>query len=163
MTDDERQQHRIRLLSNRCACYLRERHAHLALADTSVLISMDQLSNLAEIFKNTTGKLLFRHLSAYLHLGLFDQAENLLKSDQFALIFLGRENSGSRDIVERELFRLKDEATRGRYDLQGMLREQILINSHEKSQSMFIDLHHHHSECHRDDLFEVRPCSVSEP
>ena len=159
---NERQQHRIRLLSNRCACYLRERHAALALADTSVLLSMDELSHVLESPKTTAGKLLFRCLSAHLQLGLFDKVETLLKSHQFGLNFVAGENSASMAILERELIRLRDESNRGRYDLQGILREQVAFNNVEKSPLMFIDLPHHHAECHRNDLFEVRPCTVSD-
>ena len=134
----------------------------MALADTSVLLSLDELTAVLESSQTTTGKLLFRCLSAHLHLGLFDKAETLLKSHQLGLSFVGGENSASIAILERELIRLKDESTRGRYDLQGMLKEQILINTHEKSPLLFIDLPHYHAECHRNDLFEMRPCTVSE-
>jgi len=158
---DEHQQHRIRLLSNRCACYLRERHAALALADTSVLLSIDELTNVLESPKTTAGKLLFRCLSAHLHLGLFDKVESLIKSHQFGAGLLNGENLASITILERELARLRDENTKGRYDLQGMLREQIAIHANEKPSLMFIDLPHYHAECNRNDLFEVRPCRVS--
>jgi hypothetical protein len=159
---DERQQHRIRLLSNRCACYLRERHAALALADTSVLLSIDELSNVLESPKTTAGKLLFRCLSAHLHLGLFDKVESLIKSHKFGAGLANGENLASIAILERELARLRDENTKGRYDLQGILREQISIHANEKPSLMFIDLPHYHAECNRNDLFEVRPCRVSE-
>jgi hypothetical protein len=46
-------------------------------------------------------------------------------------------------ILERELIRLRDESTKGRYNLQGML-------------------HHHHAECHRNDLIEIRLCQVND-
>jgi hypothetical protein len=155
---DECQQHRIRLLSNRCACYLRERHAALALADTSILLSIDELSHVLESPKTTASKLLFRCLSAHLHLGLFDKVESLIKSHQFATGLANGENLASLIILERELARLRDESTKGRYDLQGMLREQII---NDKPSLMFIDLPHYHAECNRNDLFEVRPCRVS--
>jgi hypothetical protein len=158
---DERQQHRIRLLSNRCACYLRERHATLALADTSVLLSIDELSNVLESPKTTAGKLLFRCLSAHLHLGLFDKVESLIKSHKFGTGIPIGENSASIAILERELARLRDEDIKGRYDLQGMLREQIAIHGNDKPPIMFIDLPHYHAECNRNDLFQVRLCSVS--
>ncbi|CAF4539265.1 unnamed protein product, partial [Rotaria magnacalcarata] len=56
--------------------------------------------------------------------------------------------------LENELARLKVEATRGRYDLQEMLDEQVT----SKSQMMFIDLSHYHAKYERNDLFEIRPC-----
>jgi hypothetical protein len=154
---DERQEHRIRFLSNRCACYLRERHATLALADTGVLLSLNELSHLIGSPTATAGKLLFRCLSAHLHLGLFDKVESLLKSHKFGVGLVGGDNPTTMAILERELLRLKDESTKGRYDLQGMLHEQVA----NKPQLMFIDLPHYHAECTRNDLFEVRPCEVS--
>jgi hypothetical protein len=154
---DERQEHRIRFLSNRCACYLRERHATLALADTGVLLSLNELSHLIGSPTATAGKLLFRCLSAHLHLGLFDKVESLLKSHKFGVGLVGGDNPTTMAILERELLRLKDESTKGRYDLQGMLHEQVA----NKPQLMFIDLPHYHAECIRNDLFEVRPCQVS--
>ena len=158
---DERQQHRIRLLSNRCACYLRERHATLALADTSVLLSIDELSHVIESAGTTAGKLLFRCLSAHLQLGLFDKVESLIKSHKFGMVLTIGDSSASMAILERELNRLRDEDTRGRYDLQGILREQLAINAAHKLPSTFIDLPHYHAEGHRGDLFEIRPCQVS--
>jgi len=155
---DEREQHRIRLLSNRCACYLRERHAALALADTGILLAFNELSHILESPKTTTGKLLFRCLSAHLYLGLFDKVETLLKSHKFGVGLTGGENPASMAILERELIRLKDEAIQGRYDVQEILHKQI----NNKLQMMFIDLPHHHAECHRNDLFEVRPCQVND-
>ncbi|CAF0988554.1 unnamed protein product [Adineta ricciae] len=149
---DEREQHRIRLLSNRCACYLRERHAALALADTGILLAFNELTHILELPKATTGKLLFRCLSAHLYLGLFDKVEGLLKSHKFGVGLSGGENLTTMAILERELIRLRDENTKGRYDLQGMLHKQIT----NKSPLMFIDLPNHHAECHRNDLFEVR-------
>jgi len=41
-----------------------------------------------------------------------------------------------------------------------MLREQIAIHGNDKPPIIFIDLPHYHAECHRNDLFEVRPCQV---
>ena len=158
---DERHQHRVRLLSNRCACYLRERHAALALADTNVVLSMDELSHVLESPTTTTRKLLFRSLSAHLHLGLFDKVESLIKLHQFGAVLINGENLTSIAILERELTRLRDENTKGRYDLQGMLREQSTMHANEKLPLMFIDLPHYHREYHRNDLFEVRPCRVS--
>ncbi|UJR08118.1 hypothetical protein I4U23_012395 [Adineta vaga] len=155
---DEREQHRIRLLSNRCACYLRERHAALALADTGILLAFNELTHILELPKATTGKLLFRCLSAHLYLGLFDKVEGLLKSHKFGLGLSGGENLTTMAILERELIRLRDENTKGRYDLQGMLQKQMK----NKTQLMFIDLPNHHAECHRNDLFEVRLCQTEE-
>ncbi|CAF1262277.1 unnamed protein product [Adineta steineri] len=155
---DEREQHRIRLLSNRCACYLRERHAALALADTGILLAFNELTHILESPKATTSKLLFRCLSAHLYLGLFDKVEGLLKSHKFGVGLTGGENPASMAILERELIRLRDEGTKGRYDIQGMLNKQI----NNKSHMMFIDLPHHHAECQRNDLFEVRLCQADE-
>ncbi|UJR38207.1 hypothetical protein I4U23_030880 [Adineta vaga] len=152
------QQHRIRLLSNRCASYLRERHAGLALADTSILLSLDDFSRVLEPSKTTTSKLFFRCLSAHLHLGLYDKVESLIKSPKFN----DGENSTSMIILERELNRLRDEKMKVKYDIQGMLREQIAIDKQEKSPMMFIDLPHYHAECHRNDLCEIRPCQAEE-
>jgi hypothetical protein len=155
---DEREQHRIRLLSNRCACYLRERHACLALDDTSILLSFNEFSHILESPKITTGKLLFRCLNAHLQLGLYDEVESLLKSHRFSVELSGEENPASMAILERELIRLKNESNKGKYDLQEILNEQI----NNKSQIMFIDLSHHHAECQRHDLFEIRPCQQDE-
>ncbi len=154
----EREQHRIRLLSNRCACYLRERHAALALADTGILLSFNELSHLLESPTATAGKLLFRCLSAHLHLGLYDKVESLLNSHKHGVGIYGGENPASMAILERELMRLRDESTKGRYNLQGLLHEQI----NNKTQMMFIDLPHHHAECQRNDLIEIRPCQVNQ-
>ncbi|CAF2428321.1 unnamed protein product [Rotaria sp. Silwood2] len=159
---DECEQHRIRLLSNRCACYLRERHAALALADTSILLSINELSHVLESPKTTAGKLLFRCLSAHLHLGLFDKVESLIKSHKFNIGLTNGENLAALTILEKELTRLRDENTKGRYDLQGMLCEQMSIHKKDKSPLMFIDLSHYHAECNRNDLFEVRPCRPEE-
>ncbi len=155
---DEREQHRIRFLSNRCACYLRERHAALALVDTSIILSLNEFSHILESPKLTTGKLLFRCLNAHLQLGLYDKVENLLKSHQFGVGLSGGESPASMAILERELIRLREESTRGRYDLQEMFNEQV----NQKSHLMFIDLPHHHAECQRNDLFEIRPCHEDE-
>jgi hypothetical protein len=95
-------------------------------------------------------------------LSLFDKVETLIKSHQFGVGLTAGENLASMTILERELARLRDESTKGRYDLQGMLREQIAINANDKPQLMFIDLPHYHAECNRNDLFEVRPCQVSD-
>ncbi|CAF0825830.1 unnamed protein product [Rotaria sordida] len=159
---DECEQHRIRLLSNRCACYLRERHAALALADTSILLSINELSHVLESPKTTAGKLLFRCLSAHLHLGLFDKVESLIKSHKFNIGLRNGENLAAITILERELIRLRDENIKGRYDLQGMLYEQISIHKNDKPPLMFIDLSHYHAECNRNDLFEVRSCRPEE-
>ncbi|CAF3437680.1 unnamed protein product [Rotaria sp. Silwood1] len=159
---DESEQHRIRLLSNRCACYLRERHATLALADTSILVSINELSHVLESPKTTASKLLFRCLSAHLHLGLFDKVESLIKSHKFSIGLINGENLAAISILERELTRLRDENIKGRYDLQGILSEQVLIHKNEKTPLMFIDLSHYHAECNRNDLFEVRPCRPEE-
>lgn len=158
---DEYQQHRIRLLSNRSACYLRERHAALTLADTSILLSINELKNILESPKTTAGKLLFRCLSAQLHLDLFGEVEKLLKAHKFTDGSVSGDNLASIAILERELIRLRNESIKGKYDLQGMLREQILFQTNEKSSLMFIDLPHYHAECDRNDLFQVRPCQVS--
>ncbi|CAF2742870.1 unnamed protein product [Rotaria sp. Silwood2] len=154
---EEREQHRIRLLSNRCACYLRERHAALALADTGILLSFHELSRFLESPAATAGKLIFRCLSAHLYLGLYDKVESLLKSHKFGMGLCGGENPAVMATLENELIRLKNEATNGQYDLQGMLYEQI----NNKSQ-MFIDLSHHHAKYYRDDLFEIRLCQTEE-
>ncbi|CAF3732153.1 unnamed protein product [Rotaria sp. Silwood1] len=154
---EEREQHRIRLLSNRCACYLRERHAALALADTGILLSFHELSRFLESPTATTGKLIFRCLNAHLYLGLYDKVESLLKSHKFGVSLYGGENSLAIDTLEKELIRLKDEATIGRYDLQKIIYEQI----NNKSQ-MFIDLSHHHANYNRNDLFEIRLCQTEE-
>ncbi|CAF1570952.1 unnamed protein product [Adineta ricciae] len=160
--DDEQQQHRIRFLSNRCACYLRERHAGLALADTSILLSFDDFSRTFEQSKGTISKLLFRCLTAYLHLGLYDKVKNLLQSSKFRDGLNYDDNSTSLIVLERELNRLRDESLGGKYDIQGMLHEQMAINKSEKSPLVFIDLPHHHAECQRTDLFEIRPCQTDE-
>ena len=157
---NELQQNRIRFLSNRSACYLRERHSTLALADTSIFLSIDDLSYILESPKITAGKLLFRCLSAHLHLGLFDDVEGLLQSRQFGANLLDGENSASVAILERESQRLQEEITKQRYDICGMLREQTLIHTNDKLPLMFIDLPHYHSECQRNDLFQIRPCRV---
>ncbi|CAF4213726.1 unnamed protein product, partial [Rotaria sordida] len=154
---EEREQHRIRLLSNRCACYLRERHPALALADTGILLSLHELSHFLESPTATAGKLLFRCLNAHLYLGLYDKVESLLKSHKIGVGLCGGENPVTMTTLENELIRLKDEATKGQYDLQGMLYEQI----NNKSQ-MFIDLSHHHAKYHRNDLFEIRLCQTDE-
>ncbi|CAF0848954.1 unnamed protein product [Adineta steineri] len=160
--EQQHQQHRIRLLSNRCACYLRERHAALALADTSILLSIDELSHVFESPKTTAGKLLYRCLSAHLYLGLFDKVESLIKSHKFGTNVINGQVLASIGILERELIRLRDESIKGKYDIQGMLREQIAINKNDKPSIIFIDLPHYHSECNRNDLFEIRPCQPEE-
>jgi hypothetical protein len=81
-----------------------------------------------------------------------------LNSHKFGVGICGGENPASMAILERELIRLRDESTKGRYNLQGMLHEQI----NNKSQMMFIDLPHHHAECHRNDLIEIRLCQVND-
>ncbi|CAF1930772.1 unnamed protein product [Rotaria magnacalcarata] len=159
---EECEQHRIRLLSNRCACYLRERHAALALADTSILLSINELSNVLASPKTTAGKLLFRCLSAHLHLGLFDKVESLIKSHKLTIGSTSGENVTAITLLERELARLRDENIKERYDLQGMLGEQISFHKNEKPSLMFIDLSHYHVECNRNDLFEVRQCLAEE-
>lgn len=159
--NDENEQHRIRLLSNRCACYLRERHAALALADTNILLSIKELSSVLEFPKTTASKLLFRCLNAHLHLSLFDKVESLIKSHKFTIGLTNGETLAAITILEQELSRLRDESKKGRYDLQGLLSEQIVINKKEKLPPMFIDVSHYHAECSRTDLFEVRPCRVS--
>ena len=155
---EEREQHRIRLLSNRCACYLRERHATLALADTGILLSFNELSHILDTPSATSGKLLFRCLSAHLYLGLYEKVDGLLHSHKLGLGVSGGETPASMAILERELIRLRDEAKKGRYNLQGMLHEQV----NQKTPMMFVDLPHHHAEYHRNDLFEVRPCRVKD-
>lgn len=121
---------------------------------------MDELSHILESPKATAGKLIFRYLSAHLHLGLFEKVESLIKSHKFAVSLTNGENLASMTILERELTRLRDESLKGRYDLQGMLNEQMSIQRNEKPPLMFIDLSHHHAECNRNDLFEIRPCRV---
>ncbi|CAM4877115.1 unnamed protein product [Rotaria socialis] len=155
---DEREQHRLRLLSNRSACYLREGHAALALADTGILFSFHGLSHFLESPAAATSKLIFRCISAHLYLGLFDKVEMLLKSHRFGVGLCGKENPASMATLENEVIRLKVEATRGRYDLQEMLDEQVT----SKSQMMFVDLYHHHAKYERNDLFEIRPCQTHE-
>jgi len=61
-------------------------------------------------------------------------------------------------ILERELIRLRNESNKGQYDLQEMLNEQV----NNKLQKIFIDLPHHHAECQRNDLFQVRLCQEDE-
>lgn len=155
---DEREHDRIRFLSNRSACYLRERHAALAIAETGSLLSFNEFSPVFGSNKLTTSKLLFRCLNAHLQLGLYDRVEGLLKSHKFGVALAGGENPASMAILERELVRLKNESNTGRYDLQEMLNEQVK----KKAQAMFVDLSHHHAECQREDLFEVRACSDEE-
>jgi hypothetical protein len=155
---DDGDEHRIRLLSNRCACYLRERHAALALGDTGVFLSLNELSFILQSSKATAGKILFRCLSTHLHLGLFDEVSDILASHKFGVDLVGGENLVSMAILERELIRLKDEAVYERYNIQEVLRQQLDKNS----AFTFIDLSRHHAECNRTDLFEVRSCPVSE-
>lgn len=151
---DEREHNRIRFLSNRSACYLRERHAALAIAETGNLLSFNEFSPVFASNKLTTGKLLFRCLNAHLQLGLYDRVETLLKSHKFGIGLSGGENPASMAILERELIRLKNESTHHRYDLHEMLAEQM----NKKPPLMFIDLSHHHAEYQRKDVFEIRPC-----
>lgn len=149
---DEREHNRIRFLSNRSACYLRERHAALAIAETGNLLTFNEFSPVFASNKLTTGKLLFRCLNAHLQLGLYDRVETLLKSHKFGIGLSGGENPASMAILERELLRLKNESIYHRYDLHEMLAEQV----NKKPSTMFIDLSHHHAECQRKDLFEIR-------
>ena len=155
---DEREHNRIRFLSNRSACYLRERHAALAIAETGNLLSFNEFSPVFASNKLTTGKLLFRCLNAHLQLGLYERVETLLKSHKFGIGLSGGENPASMTILERELIRLKNESHQGRYDLHEMLAEQV----NKKLPAMFIDLSHHHAECQRKDLFDVRRCPDDE-
>ena len=123
-----------------------------------MFLSLNELSFIFQSSTATAGKLLFRCLSAHLHLGLFDELGNLLDSHKFGISLVGGENPVSMAILERELIRLKGEAVHERYNVQEMLGKQMDKNS----AFTFIDLSRHHSECSRTDLVEVRSCPVSE-
>ena len=60
-------------------------------------------------------------------------------------------------LLENELIRLRQETTKGQYDLQAMLYEQV----NNKSQ-MFIDIPHYHAKYRRNDSFKIRPCHVTD-
>ena len=101
LTPLQRQQHRIRLLANRSACYLRERHPTEALEDTNIY-AQSSLPDLTE-------KLLHRHVTAQLQLGHFDAAKKLL--DQYP----------SLAPLAKDLHRLQED----QYDLPKLLQDQM--------------------------------------
>ena len=129
--------HRLLLFSNRCICYLRERHAALALRDTEVLHSCPD-----SVPKELEEKLFQRYLTAKLYLGLFDQVESELKQHQSTEPYLA--------LLENEILRLKEESTEGRYDLRRFAHDEM----DNQTPPMWKDVARFHAEYRREDLFE---------
>lgn len=133
--------HRLRLFSNRCICYLRERHAALALRDAEILRSCPD-----SVSKELREKLFQRRLTAKLYLGLFDQVESELKQHQLTV--------GSTEpylsLLENEILRLKEESTQGRYDLHRFAHDEM----NNEMPPMWKDVTRFHAEYKREDLFE---------
>ena len=144
---DEYEEYRFPLLYKRCVCYLKAGEIRLALHDFNSLCSSGQLSS------STMKQLAELAAQIYLRMGQFEEAKYWMKFD-FIGPYLMKE-------LKRELARLENEQHHGKYDLQGMLRQEQFIHLSDNSSSPLFDLQHYHLPKHQDDLFETRRCSVS--
>lgn len=140
------QGYRILLLHKRCVCYLKAGEIRLAFDDLKSLCSFDRLplSTMAQLTKLAK--------DIFLRLGRFEEAKYWINLEFIDLVLT---------TTLKELVRLENELNGGQYDLHAMLqRDQFFPLFNDSSSSLF-HLQYYHIPKHRDDLFEVRSCSVS--
>ena len=169
---DEYEPCRIPLLYNRAVCYLKERCTVLALADLKILCSLPYVPQeitgsivrlcaivLAQLGRSTAARRLTnmdlycdRYSTMQLELGIL-RSEYENNADPYDL---------QRRFLKHEINRIEQESIFIGYDVRIMLRKLALLQLHENNLSTFFDLGHFHCEHTRNDLYEIRPYSVSQ-
>ena len=121
----------------------------MALRDADPLLSSPD-----NLPRDLAEKLFQRSAIAKLYLGFFEQVESEVREHRAATA----DSDAFLTQLENEIPRLKEESRQGRYDLHRFFDEQI----NKATPSISNDVARFHAEHKREDLFELRACSVSQ-